>query len=193
MNRENKEKYTVNGFLFGDEADVEMANQELSAIQYIEKRIENRSGETVLGVYQAALEKKMFRTPVGYCFLQELQKRLLKSGVRKERIEPVPLYQIFNDSYKTMERPKRLTPVKKEKNPDRKLMRYSLLINFLLLFVVIVLFVIAVTGENANVLNYRTAITNEYASWEEELQNREAVVREKERELGISTIDSEAE
>ena len=42
------------------------------------------------------------------------------------------------------------------------------------------------TGENANIINYRNAIVNEYSDWEDELTEREQIVREKERELGIS-------
>lgn len=191
MNRETKEQYTVNGFLFGDKADVEIANQELSAMQFIEKKIEGKSAETILAVYQAALEKKMFRTPVGYSYLRELQKRILRGGIDKDRIPPISLYQVFNDAYKITERPKRITSIKKEKNPDRKLMRISIWANIIMIVVIIMLFVITVTGENANVVNYRNAITNEFAAWEEELNDREQAVREKERELGITITDME--
>ena len=191
MNRETKDQYTVNGFLFGDKADVEIANQELSAIQFIEKKISGQSVETVLAVYQAALEKKMFRTPVGYCYLRDLQKRMIKGGVDKERIPPISLYQVYNDAYKVQERPRRITQTKKEINPDRRLMRNSIWANIIMFFIILVLFIITLTGENANVLNYRNVITNEYSTWEEELKSREQAVREKERELGITITNME--
>ena len=191
MNRETKDQYTVNGFLFGDKADVEIANQELSAIQFIEKKITGQSAETVLAVYQAALEKKMFRTPVGYSYLRDLQKRMLKGGVDKERIPPISLYQVYNDAYKVQERPRRITQTKKETNPDRRLMRNSIWANIIMFFIILVLFIITLTGENANVLNYRNVITNEYSTWEEELKSREQAVREKERELGITITNME--
>lgn len=191
MNRETKDQYTVNGFLFGDKADVEIANQELSAIQFIEKKITGQSAETVLAVYQAALEKKMFRTPVGYCYLRDLQKRMIKGGVDKERIPPISLYQVYNDAYKVQERPRRITQTKKEINPDRRLMRNSIWANIIMFFIILVLFIITLTGENANVLNYRNVITNEYSTWEEELKSREQAVREKERELGITITNME--
>ena len=191
MNRETKDQYTVNGFLFGDKADVEIANQELSAIQFIEKKISSQSVETVLAVYQAALEKKMFRTPVGYSYLRELQKRMLRGGVDKERIPPISLYQVYNDAYKVQERPRRITQTKKETHPDRRLMRNSIWANIIMFFIILVLFIITLTGENANVLNYRNVITNEYSTWEEELKSREQAVREKERELGITITNME--
>ena len=191
MNRETKDQYTVNGFLFGDKADVEIANQELSAIQFIEKKISGQSVETVLAVYQVALEKKMFRTPVGYCYLRDLQKRMIKGGVDKERIPPISLYQVYNDAYKVQERPRRITQTKKEINPDRRLMRNSIWANIIMFFIILALFIITLTGENANVLNYRNVITNEYSTWEEELKSREQAVREKERELGITITNME--
>lgn len=185
MEQDTKKQYTVNGYLFGDPADVELASQELSKINYIEKKMERHNGETILAVYQAALEKKMFRTPVGYSYLQQLQKRLVTMGIDKKRIPAIPLYQVFNSNYKTEERPRRIT-VKKQVPPDVKKLRYSVLGNIILVILVILLFAITLTGENANALNYRHAIQNEYSRWEDELTEREQIVREKERELGIS-------
>ena len=48
-----------------------------------------------------------------------------------------------------------------------------------------VMFVMALRSDVPNIINYRTAITNEYASWEQELSEREAKVREREKELDI--------
>ena len=44
---------------------------------------------------------------------------------------------------------------------------------------------ISLGGPNMNALNYRKAVTNEFASWEQELTDRENAIREKEKELGI--------
>jgi hypothetical protein len=185
MEQDTKKQYTVNGYLFGDPADVEIANQELAKIKYIDKKIERHSAETVLAVYQAALEKKLFRTPVGYGYLHQLQKKLVGLGIERDRIPAIPLYQVYNNNYKTQERAPRLTP-KKKVHPDMKKLRYSVWGNVVLVVLVILLFVITITGENANIINYRNAIENEYSQWEDELTAREQVVREKERELGIS-------
>ena len=98
MEQDTKKQYTVNGYLFGDPADVEIANQELAKIKYIDKKIERHSAETVLAVYQAALEKKLFRTPIGYGYLHQLQKKLVGLGIERDRIPPIPLYQVYNDT-----------------------------------------------------------------------------------------------
>jgi len=185
MEQDTKKQYTVGGYLFGDLSDVEIANQELSKIKYIDNKIERHNGETVLAVYQAALEKKLFRTPVGYTYLHQMQKKLISMGIDKERIPPIPLYQVYNNNYKTEERKPRLA-VKKQLPPDVKKLRYSIWGNVILVILVIILFAITLTGENANIINYRHAIQNEYSQWEDELTEREYIVREKERELGIS-------
>ena len=44
---------------------------------------------------------------------------------------------------------------------------------------------ISYVSEQPNVINYERAITSKYASWEQELTDREQVIREKERELKI--------
>ena len=62
------------------------------------------------------------------------------------------------------------------------------MINIGLVILVIVLFVISQTGNNPTVLNYKTKIINQYTSWEQELEQREQVVKEKEAELGIMAV-----
>ena len=44
-------------------------------------------------------------------------------------------------------------------------------------------------ADNPNILNYKTAVLNEYAEWEQDLKEREAVIREKELELDIDTAN----
>ena len=45
------------------------------------------------------------------------------------------------------------------------------------------MFIISTTGSRPTILNYEKAIQNRYATWEQELNDRESAVREKEREL----------
>lgn len=57
--------------------------------------------------------------------------------------------------------------------------------NLLLTLLVITMFVITMKSDNPNILNYKKQILNEYASWEQELTERENRVREKEQELSM--------
>jgi len=49
----------------------------------------------------------------------------------------------------------------------------------------LMMFWIARNSNAPNILNYETALRNWYASWEQDLVERERVVKEKERELKI--------
>ena len=169
MNREQEDLYTVNGFIFGSAQDTELAKQELNSARYIEKKIENKSPMTVLAIYKAAIEKKMFRTPVGYAYLHDIQKRLMASGVSQESMGAIPLYQIYSNLHE--EKAPRVVKVKKKADP---LKRRN------------IMFAISVSGDSPTVLNYRRTIENEYSAWKQQLDERENAIREKERELEMS-------
>ena len=193
MDREKEREYTISGFLFGSKEDVETANQELSAIQYIDKKIENKNGEIILSVYNAALEKRLFRTPIGYSYLHELQKRMLKQGILKEQIPAIPLYQVFNNDYQEMIKPVRVVKRIKKKDEAKEKLRYSVIANVILISLVLILFIISFTGSNPNILNYRQTIENEYSQWEQELIDREQVIRQKEKNINIIANDNATE
>ena len=59
----------------------------------------------------------------------------------------------------------------------------SVCINVLLAAAIGVLILLSLRSDLPTIVNYRTAIVNEYSEWEQELQERERVVREAERAL----------
>jgi hypothetical protein len=187
MDEEAKRELTVNGFQFGSKEDVELAEQELSTVKYIEGRIQNRGSDTIMSVYKGAIERKMFRTPVGYAYMHDLQKKMAAMGVRREDIPGVPLYQIYNNNLSEEVTPRRTitVPKRKKKSAIISMNRTLIMVNIILILLIIALFVINIKGSTPTVLNYKYAIENEYASWEQELKERENAVREKERELNI--------
>lgn len=190
MNKEQEELYKVNGFVFGSLEDAELARQELNTAKYIEKKIEDKTPETVLAIYKAALDKKMFRTPVGYAYLHELQKRMSLGGINREEVDGIPLYQIFNNK-RDGEKVPRVIKVKKKKEPLEKKNAILTLVNIILIILVILMFVISMSGKTPTVLNYRHTIENEYSSWKQELDEREKEIKAKERELSLSYGDDE--
>lgn len=62
----------------------------------------------------------------------------------------------------------------------------SVAMNVILVLLVMGMFMITLYSDNPNILNYKTQIINEYASWEQELRAREREVSGRERELGIT-------
>lgn len=177
----------VEGYRFGTEADKKEALLEIEKASYFEKRLSGRTAENILAVYDKVLDEKIFVTPVGWEYLKYLQERLEEEGVEPDRIRPIPMYQTFyhTDVDKTQNKgiaKERIQPSSKKKWTSEDKLRLSLIANVLLCVLVIALFVITLKGENANVLNYRQAIINEYASWEQELSEREAALREYQQE-----------
>lgn len=194
MDDNTRTEFTVNGFVFGSKDDVELAAQELSTARYIENKIDGRNLETIKAVYQGALEKKLFRTPVGYAYLHELQKKMLSMGLTKEELQPIPLYQIYNNKLEEQPRAQRTVRVRKRKDELHRKNATLTTAVVILALLVVALFIISFTGSNPNVLNYRHTVENEYAQWEQELKERENAVREKERELNITyTAPSEVD
>ena len=185
MDKDIRKANSVNGFMFGSSEDVELAKQELNSAKYIDNKISDKNAATILAIYRAALEKKIFRTPVGYSYMHELQKKLIKMGVSAEEIDPIPLFQVFN-SKKVDDRPARVITVKKKREPYERNNAILIMINIFLVVLIIAMFFISYYGENANAINYSRAIENEYSSWKQELDERESNIREKERELNIS-------
>ena len=180
---DTREERTVGGFVFQTTEDAALASQELKKTEYLRMNMSYDNPEQVKQIYEKAVMERTFRTPVGYGFLWELRNFLLENGISEEKLNPIPLqisYQPRKNSY---------APVKRNQEKasgQPGLMVYSVLLNILLALAVAAMFAIAVNGKSPNILNYEKAITNRYASWEQELTERENAVREKERELNIN-------
>lgn len=185
----DKDNLQVNGYRFGSQKDVEMALAEAHRIEFFKERTKGRSPQTFLALYDKFLDEKIFKTPVGWEYLRELQEQLEEAGISKEQIRPISIYTNF--SYKTGEElnsafaRQRIRPARKKVNFNA--LQISLCINILLVILVIAMFVITLKSDNPNILNYKQAVLNEYASWEQELSERENKVREKEKELNIDS------
>lgn len=181
--------FVVDGYRFGSAEDAELARNELKKIQHFEDKLDGRNAQTLLAVYDKLMDEKIFSTPVGWEYLRKLQEKLNRAGIAKERIRPIPMYVVF--AHKTEKEGSvfdRIRPTRK-KSRDKKNLRISLGVNVLLTALVIAMFIITLTGENPNILNYKKAITDQYASWEQELAEREEMLREKEAELMLETLE----
>ncbi|MBD5461293.1 MAG: hypothetical protein HDR26_10190 [Lachnospiraceae bacterium] len=185
MSEENQDARVVRGYCFVGEDDAQLASQEEKKIAYLEKHMDYNMPDTVLQIYQKSIDERIFKTPVGYEYLKSIQQYLLASEeIRNEDIPPIRLFVSFQPRMRQATQPARNRVQPPE--PRRKvLLPVSLLLNLVLLIAVGAMFVIALKSDQPNILNYETAITNKYSEWEQELTQREKVVREKERELKI--------
>lgn len=187
MAGETQASRNAEGFIFLNAEDAGMASKEKKQIEYLEKHLDYRRPQQVLTLYERMLRERIFKTPVGMIYLKHLQDFLLGQG----DIDPAKVPMIPINSPCIMVPHKRERPVRggtrdREAQSGRKAwVRMSIILNVLLALAVIFMFTLAITSNQPNILNYRTAILNEYAAWEQDLQEREQVIRDKERELKI--------
>lgn len=182
---ETKKEYIVDGFLFFSEADAAAAREELKKARYLERHLDNQGANIIHQLYQKALQERTFQTPVGLAFVKLLRDRLIEEGVEEFDIEPIPVYyDVTQNKIRSGHEPVKEEP--KEK-PEKRMTKFkiSFLLNVFLILLVAGMFYVAMTGDNPNILNYENALVNKYASWEQELSEREKTVREKEQELDL--------
>ena len=186
----------VNGYCFGSLQDAKEARSESQTIAYFKEKTRGRTAGNLLALYDKLLDEKVFKTPVGWEYLKQLQEEILKSDISPDQVRPITLYTGFTyrvqeDAQKAAMRQAEAIAQRKEKKDYR--FRVSLCVNFLLAVLVAGMFLITLKSDNPNILNYKQVLTNQYASWEQNLTERENRIREKEQELlGISYPAEEA-
>lgn len=183
---ETKKEYIVDGFSFLSEEDAAAAREELKKARYLERHLDSQGADVILQLYRKALKERTFQTPVGLAFVNGLRERLIEAGVEEFDIEPIPVYyDVVQNKMRSGYEPVEEKPKEEEPKKEMSKLRISIIINVLLALLVGGMFFVAMTGDNPNILNYENTIVNKYASWEQELMDREKVVREKELELDI--------
>lgn len=192
----DREDLWVNGYCFGSLQDAKEARNESQTIAYFKEKTRGRTAGNLLALYDKLLDEKVFKTPVGWEYLKQLQEEILKSDTSPDQVRPITLYTGFTyrvqeDAQKAAIRQAEAIAQRKEKKDYR--FRVSLCVNFLLAVLVAGMFLITLKSDNPNILNYKQVLTNQYASWEQNLTERENRIREKEQELlGISYPAEEA-
>lgn len=181
---------SVGGFLFYTEKDAQLARAEEQKIAYLEERIDYASPESIRYIYEKTIHERLFKTPVGLRYLQKLRDFLLSQpGIDAESIPEIPLYITFDGGLREHANParERIAPSKKrDRDKEKERFTLSVILNVMLVLAIIAMFGISFLSEHPNIVNYERAITDKYASWEQELTQREQAVREKELELRLS-------
>lgn len=207
---DDKKVITVSGFSFENPTTGEEALKEQEAIEYVNKQLNFDDTKSLLVLYNQMVTRRMFHTEVGFSYLKSIQDYLMKSDVDPAIIESIPIASYESDldnktsgnsSDDSIESSKdrksdRNSDDIKVKNRERKLIAKNkrltkLSISFIVISIVLVItigamFVIANTSNNPTIVNYEEVIQNKYASWEQDLQRREAEVEKKEKALKIN-------
>lgn len=179
------EKLSVGGYLFYTEKDARLAEAEQKKIEYLEARIDYSRPESILTVYEKSIRERIFRTPIGFDYLQKLRNFLLEQPeIAPESVADIELYCTFGGDIRSNSSPaKKRVKAPEDTEKTKQYLIISLILNVLLVVAIMVMFRITLKSNNPNVLNYERVITDKYATWEEELTERERIIREKEKEL----------
>ncbi|MCR5157409.1 MAG: hypothetical protein K6C96_12105 [Butyrivibrio sp.] len=186
-----KQDNTVGGFEFVSENDAQKGQMDLSKIKLLESRVKACRPGDLKAVYEKAIENKIFKTPIGWGYLLNLRKKLLESGFKEEDLIPIPL-NVSITRHSAMEnltvRQRIIPDTSKKESPFKRI--FPIVLDIVLAILVVVMFLIAASGENDNIINYKRNVTNRYSSWEQDLTDREKAVREAEKRLGIEDTSS---
>lgn len=186
MADETQASRNAEGFFFLNAEDAGMALKEKKQIEYLEANLNFGNPEQVLTLYERMLRERVFKTPVGVIYLKHLQDFLLsQESIDSARVPMIPVYAPCADGPQRQERPRRAVaaPRTGEAKQDSARLRLSIFLNVLLAAAVIAMFVMALSSSQPNILNYRTTILNEYASWQQDLAEREQIT-DAQRRLG---------
>ncbi len=180
------QKLSVGGFVFYTEKDARIAESELKKIEYLEARIDYSRPESILRIFEKTLHERIFKTPVGLQYLKSLRDFLIaQPEINPEEVPDIPLYGNYGGELRSRSNParNRISPAKEKRDKDKSRFTISVILNILLVVAIIAMFVITIKSDNPNALNYERAVIDKYATWEQELTEREQIIREKEKEL----------
>ncbi|MCR4673499.1 MAG: hypothetical protein K5675_00690 [Lachnospiraceae bacterium] len=167
----------VDGFMFHSEEEYQSALKEQKAVTYLKQQMSGKNATEILRIYNQLLEQKLFHTEVGYSFLHDIYVSLqIQKTIPNNEIPAI-------DIERKVEKVPEKTPVKKERNSSSSQVKTLRVMVIALLVVVVGMFVITLTGSNPTILDYETKIQNKYATWEQQLTEREAAVSKREAEL----------
>lgn len=184
------EKYVVDGYCFKSQEEAAVAINEIEGIEYLRSRTNLKKPQNVLSVYDKIIDKELFKTPIGYGFLRELQQILYNSSeIEPEKIRSIPVASADevkeNKTKKSRGSKKKklyLLPEEQEKKYKNKITNLIIL-NVLLVIALVVIIIITNNSDNTNILNYRERLEREYNEKEDELAVWDGQLKEKEQQL----------
>lgn len=181
----SEEKRIAGGFLFLTEKEANLAEVERKKIAYLESKIDYSKPEDILYIYDKTIKENVFSTPVGMIYLKQLQEFLLnQEGIDPASVAAIPLNNTYQEYGKAQSAKERMqSKHEQEMGAKKAQLTVSIVLNLLLVIAMIAMFVISLNSDSPNIVNYKRVITDQYATWEQELTERENVIREKEREL----------
>lgn len=187
-----EKKWTISGYQFATKEDYEKARKEGESVMYIKVHTDMTDKQQVLKIYNKAVDTKMFQTVIGYEFLHQLYAFILKNNVvEQEYIKNIPVRKQMEEKKlpEDVEKANALAEqyrVLYEDTKEKK--KRSKIVNVFLILLIVIM--IGMVYYNYNSYN-EEAVLDKYATWEAELEEREAAVKEKEEALSEQQVNDE--
>lgn len=183
-------KFTFQGHTFDDEKQLITAKKEAEAIEYLRSKTDFGNLNNLRKLYDRILDKDMMETVIGIEFLAEIRTTLVNSGMfTEDQIRPVPLLP----EVKKLKKRKEVQKRSKERTLLERSERQNTILKvvcFFLTALVVGMFVIVLTGTRSPLaVRYEEQILNKYASWAQELQEKEKFLRDYVRQLEQQGIE----
>ncbi len=186
---EKKNGIMINGFCFENEEEAAQAKKEADGVRYLREKINTDAPESVLGIYNKMVQQRLFETAVGYTYLGELQEYLKSIPfIDAEAILPIPVqHPVLEESIQKKRRAERKTTPETQiqvQNFDfRKRYQAALYVCLVLFLCIVGMFAVSISSSSPTILNYETKLIDRYEQWERELEEREAALKEREKEI----------
>lgn len=189
-NKKMEKKFTFQGHTFDDEKQLIAAKKEAEAIEYLRGKTDFNNLNQLLNLYNRILDRDMMETVIGIAFLKEIREGLVRSGMfKEEQIRPVPLPKEKKKEKKREEIRKRTREATLLEKSKKEALKWKI-ICFFLSILVVGMFVITLTGTRSPLaIRYEEEVLNKYASWAEELQEKEDFLGEYLRQLEQAGIE----
>ena len=178
------DKWVVQCYSFSNSMEYNKAKKEQETIAYIRANTNMSSDKVVAKLYESLIEKETFDTIIGYAFLEELRQILMSNQLLTEdSLPPIPVKTKDprlvkeNVAKDNLDRYKSLL---EKANHKKKL---SLLANFFLVLVVIAMLTLSFVTKNKAGQMSETELLNKYASWKQELEQKEEELEQREEQL----------
>jgi len=202
------EEFKVDGYQFDSKADYEQALREQSTIKNIREKMNLSDPKIVLSLYNQAVSKRTFKTPVGYAFLKKLRDALISSGIVDDstlNCVPVVAEEALASARKRTSKAadKKTSAVSSRGVSDSRLQtqyenekKRRIALSFVvagLIAAIVGIFVLTFRSKYSYITyftdyetNIRNEVIDEYEEWKQQLDDKEKELDEREQALEAS-------
>lgn len=171
-------------YFFKGKSDFLRATKEQETIEKLRENIAGSNKEETLQLYNKMISKNYFSTPIGYAFLKEIRDGLV-SFYGEENVPKIPVPRAKVAKNKNMISKEEYDSLKEDYEKQKSVKTKLIIVIIALVVLVFGMILIALTNNNVGYFRTEEKVLDKYSAWEEDLKEREQIIRDKEEELGI--------